>query len=231
VKFGPHQVKLREESVNRLKSDPVRHDEQIESSRPAIPISQKANEAPSVRPDGASLRERARPGSRGLTDASQPSRPNSVESEPHDPDPPPDLCGRTRASGPVDRVGYVRTVNQPGDIVRAFFECMEARDWAGAGRHLSPTVHIEYTETGERFDGDNFLAMNRAYPDGWTIAVEETIADGDRVAAQVRVTHGDDTFWCAGFYRVADGVIVSGVEHWVNERSQPAPAWRQQFVT
>lgn len=129
------------------------------------------------------------------------------------------------------RGGSVGTVSQPGDIVRAFFECMQARDWDGAGRLLSPAVHIEFTETGERFDGANFLAMNRAYPDGWTIEVEESISDGDSAAAQVRVTHGDDTFWCAGFYRVSNGVIVSGVEHWVTERSQPAPAWRQQFAT
>ena len=108
---------------------------------------------------------------------------------------------------------------------------MEARDWDGAGQLLSPKLHVEFTETGERFDGGNFLAMNRAYPEGWRIEVVETVTDGDRVAAQVRVDHGEVTFWCAGFYRVAGGMIESGVEHWVTERSQPPPAWRQPFVS
>jgi predicted SnoaL-like aldol condensation-catalyzing enzyme len=118
-----------------------------------------------------------------------------------------------------------------GDVVRTFFERMEARDWDAAAELLSPRVRVEFTETGEQFDGANFLAMNRAYPEGWTIEVVETVADGDRVAAQVRVEHGEDVFWCAGFYRVANGVIESGVEHWVTERSRQPPVWRQPFAS
>ena len=121
-------------------------------------------------------------------------------------------------------------VSSPADVVRRFFERMEARDWDSAGELLSPELHIEFTETGEVFTGGDFLAMNRAYPEGWAIEVVELIADGSRVAAQVRVQQGTTTFWCAGFYEVARGVIESGVEHWVTERSAPAPAWRQQYA-
>jgi len=119
--------------------------------------------------------------------------------------------------------------NAAGTVVHRFFERMEARDWDGAGELLSPELHIEFTETGERFDGPNFLAMNAAYPEGWSIDVVEVISDGDRVAAQVRVDHIEDVFWCAGFYTVRDGVVVDGTEHWVTERSQSAPEWRQPF--
>jgi hypothetical protein len=119
----------------------------------------------------------------------------------------------------------------PDEVVRSFFERMESRDWERAGELLSPQVHIEFTETGEHFDGPNFLAMNRAYPDGWTVTVVETVAAADRVAAQVRVDHGADTFWCAGFYTVSDSVIVDGVEHWVHAGSQPPPEWRLPFAT
>jgi len=108
---------------------------------------------------------------------------------------------------------------------------MEARDWPGAGRLLSPSLSVEFTETGERFDGANFLAMNEAYPEGWSIEVLDTLADGDRVAAQVRVTHHDEVFWCAGFYTVTNGTIASGREHWVTEFSQPAPEWRRPFTS
>lgn len=119
----------------------------------------------------------------------------------------------------------------PGEVVRELFERMEARDWESAAQLLSPTVQIEFTETGERFDGENFLTMNRAYPEGWSIDVIETVVEVERVATQVRVVHGDEIFWCAGFYSVTDGVVASGVEHWVTERSEPPPEWRAQFAS
>lgn len=122
-------------------------------------------------------------------------------------------------------------VAQHDGVVRAFFELMQARDWAGAAELLSPTLHIEFTETGEQFDGPEFLAMNRAYPEGWSIEVVETISIADRVAAQVRVEHSGSVFWCAGFYTVRDGVIIDGTEHWVAERSQRPPAWRRPFAS
>ena len=117
----------------------------------------------------------------------------------------------------------------PAAVVRTFFERMQARDWDGAGAMLAPTIRIEFTETGEHFEGPAFLAMNRAYPEGWAIDVVETFAAGDRVAAHVRVDHGDTTFWCAGFYTVRDGRIAEGTEHWVTAGSASPPAWRAAF--
>ncbi len=107
---------------------------------------------------------------------------------------------------------------------------MQARDWDAAGRLLSPSVSVEYTETRERFVGDDFLAMNRAYPDGWVITVLECMSQGDRVAAQMRVDHGSDVFWCAGFYTVIDGVITDGTEHWIREGAESPPEWRREFA-
>ena len=117
------------------------------------------------------------------------------------------------------------------DVVSAFFERMQARDWRGAGLLLAPDVHIEYTGTGEHFDGPAFLAMNKAYPEGWDLEVVEAISAADRVAAQVAVRHGELTYWCAGFYSVANGTIVRGVEHWVTERSEVPPQWRSHFAS
>ena len=107
---------------------------------------------------------------------------------------------------------------------------MEARDWRGAGELLSPSVRIEYTATGEVFEGSDFLAMNEAYPEGWSIEVIETISAGPRAAAQVRVDHGGNVFWCAGFYTISNGVIVKGTEHWVTEKSESPPEWRLPFT-
>ncbi len=123
---------------------------------------------------------------------------------------------------------------EPGSVVRSFFERMQARDWDGAATLIAPDATVRFTETGERFIGGRFVAMNRAYPEGWSIEVVDVLSVGDRVAAQVRVDHraGDDVdvFWCAGFYTVRDGRIADGVEHWVTEGGAAPPEWRRPFV-
>ena len=118
----------------------------------------------------------------------------------------------------------------PASVVRSLFEAMEARDWALARTFVSDDTVVEWTETGERFVGQRFIDVNEAYPEGWTIEVVEVLGAGDRVAAQVRVTLGDDTFWCAGFYTVVDGRIAGGTEHWVTAGSEAPPEWRQGFA-
>jgi SnoaL-like domain len=119
----------------------------------------------------------------------------------------------------------------PELVLRSFFERMQERDWTGAGQLLASDVHIEYTATGEQFDGGNFIAMNEAYPDGWTLEVVEVLSSDDRVAAQVAVRTEDATYWCAGFYSIADGQIRAGVEHWVTERSETPPTWRSEYTS
>ena len=79
----------------------------------------------------------------------------------------------------------VTASSSPGSIVRAFQERMEARDWNAAGDLLAPDLELRFSATGEVFRGSNFLAMNIAYPEGWTIYVDEVIEAGNRVACQL----------------------------------------------
>ena len=117
------------------------------------------------------------------------------------------------------------------EVVRSFFERIQDRDWDAAAQLMAESARIRFTETGEEFTGANFVAMNKAYPEGWTIEVVEVLATDDRVAAQVRVTMPDEAFWCAGFYTVTGGQITDGTEHWVTANSQPPPPWRHLFTT
>ena len=120
-------------------------------------------------------------------------------------------------------------MTSPSTVVRGFFERMEERDWEGASALVDPLARFEYSATGETFTGAGFLAMNEAYPEGWSITVADVLAEGGSVAAQVRVDHGEAVFWCAGFYSVVDGRIRRGTEHWVTAGADPAPGWRAQF--
>jgi ketosteroid isomerase-like protein len=132
--------------------------------------------------------------------------------------------------GPTPRLTPTLDGMTPADVVRALYDRMQARDWASAAACMAPSARIQYTATGEQFTGAGFMAMNEAYPEGWTIEVIDIVATGDRVAAQVRVPNGGQIDWVSGFYTVTDGVIVEGTEHWVTDGLEPAPDWRRPFT-
>jgi hypothetical protein len=117
----------------------------------------------------------------------------------------------------------------PNPVVR-LWQAMERRDWQQALDCVAPDAQIRWPATGERFTGPDFVAMNRAYPEGWSIEIVESLRSGDRVSAQVRVTHGGEVHWCAGFYTVEGSRIVDGVEYWVTEGADDPSAWRSRFA-
>ena len=116
------------------------------------------------------------------------------------------------------------------ETVRALWERMEARDWDGARATLADGYTAVWPDTGEEFpSADAFIAMNRAYPEGWHITVDEIVAEGPRVAARVRVAHHDHLFHCLSFAVVEDGRIARSIDYWVEERGEEAPDWRAPF--
>ncbi len=120
----------------------------------------------------------------------------------------------------------------PADVVRGLWERMEARDWDGARATLADGYTCDYPASHERFgSADAFIAMNRAYPEGWAITVDEAIADGSRVVARVRVAHGDVLFHCLSFADVDGDRIARSTDFWLDDGGDPAPDWRAPFRT
>jgi ketosteroid isomerase-like protein len=115
--------------------------------------------------------------------------------------------------------------------VRLLFECMEARDWETASAQLHEDVVVDWPHSGERIRGrENFMAVQRNYPEGWHIHLLRVIHAGEAVASEVRVDHGETSFYCAGLYELRDGRIASGTEYWVTAGSEEPPAWRAQWT-
>ena len=120
---------------------------------------------------------------------------------------------------------------EPTEVVRRFWDSIEARDWDAAGALLDEQVTFEWPHSGERFVGrDVVIGMNRAYPEGWRIEVQRIIADGPSVVSLVRVPLGADVSLAASFFEVRDGSIHRAVELWVDERSREPPEWRRPFA-
>ncbi len=115
--------------------------------------------------------------------------------------------------------------------VERLWSAIQACDWTEAGEQLAENVVVDWPATGERLCGrDRYVEMQRVYPEGWSIEVRTVVSEGSQVAAEVRVPHGDEVFFCAAFYELEDGVIARGIEHWSDGYPSSPPAWRAHLV-
>jgi ketosteroid isomerase-like protein len=121
---------------------------------------------------------------------------------------------------------------QPSDVVTAVWDRIQARDWAGLGRLVADDAVVEWPVSSERIVGrDNYVAVNREYPEGWSIRVLRIVADGDQVASEVEVPHAEfGVFRVASFWTVADGLIVHATEYWTSLGADASPQWRAPYV-
>ena len=117
-------------------------------------------------------------------------------------------------------------------IVSELWQRIEAREWEAAGALLAPDFTAIWPHTGEQFLGrDNFIAMNREYPEGWSIRVLRIVCDGAFVVSEIEVVHGDETHNAASFFTIRDGLIAAVTEYWVEANSAIAPDWRRKFAS
>ncbi|TNC34368.1 nuclear transport factor 2 family protein [Mumia zhuanghuii] len=119
------------------------------------------------------------------------------------------------------------------ETVRALETRMEARDWEGVAALVHPAAVIEWPRTGETFTGAAYVAMNRAYPEGWSITVRDLVGSGERAASDLEVTQEgvDGVYVAAGFWTVRDGQVVAGREYWSGPGLDDAPAWRAPYTS
>ncbi|MER7758657.1 nuclear transport factor 2 family protein [Streptomyces sp. NPDC097619] len=118
-------------------------------------------------------------------------------------------------------------------VVESLWERIQARDWAGVAELLAEDAVVDWPVTGERITGrENYVAVNREYPEGWSIRVLRIVAEGDRVASEVEVPHeGIGVFRAASFWTVREGRIVRGTEYWTGVGSESRPAWRNSYTS
>ncbi len=121
---------------------------------------------------------------------------------------------------------------KPSEVVRALWDRIQARDWTGVADLVAENAVIEWPVSSERIRGRaNYVAVNREYPEGWSIHVLRIVAEGDQVVSEVEVPHADlGTFRVASFWTVTDGRIVRGTEYWTDLGADSGPDWRAPFV-
>lgn len=119
----------------------------------------------------------------------------------------------------------------PVEVVGEMLERIQQRDWEGMRCTLDPQVVVEWVATGETFSGaDDFVAVQREYPEGWDITVLTLVSQGPVVVSEIEVPHeGVGLFRAVSFWRVEDGLITSGREYWSSPASEEPPAWRRRY--
>jgi SnoaL-like domain len=113
------------------------------------------------------------------------------------------------------------------NAVERLWRAIAARDWDGASAQFLPNAEVLWPHTGERMSAPEYVAVNRAYPGTWAIELERIVGDGELVAVELRVSDGDETHLCAGFYDLHQARIAGAVEIWVEPGSQTPPADRR----
>jgi ketosteroid isomerase-like protein len=121
---------------------------------------------------------------------------------------------------------------ESSSVVKALWDRIQARDWDGVAALLADDAVVEWPVSGERIVGrENFVAVNREYPEGWSIHVMRIVADGAEVVSEVEVPHESmGVFRAASFWTVRDGQIIRGTEYWTDLGGDQRPEWRSAFV-
>ncbi|HUC24188.1 MAG TPA: nuclear transport factor 2 family protein [Streptosporangiaceae bacterium] len=108
-------------------------------------------------------------------------------------------------------------------VLEDLWEMTDAQQWDKISDLLDPAVRISYVHTGEVFDAESYVRLNRDYPGRWHAAVHDMVADGDRAVSRTRIYDGEQTFWVASFATTRDGRITELVEVWTEAGQRPPP--------
>lgn len=117
----------------------------------------------------------------------------------------------------------------PADLVRAFAESMERRDWTTFAALLHPDVVYEIPQTRERIRGrDRYVQFNAEFPGDWHVEPRVVLADEHNGSLLFQWTSGGDAMLAIAFFEIAEGLIARITDFWP-EPYEPPPG-REHLV-
>jgi len=127
------------------------------------------------------------------------------------------------------RSGTVKDVTRNKDLVAAFADRLERRDWPAFGELLDPDVVYEIPQTRERIEGrDRYVTFNAEYPGDWHIEPQVVLGDEHHGSLLFRWTLGGDTSLAIAFFEFHEGKITKITDFWP-ESYEPPPG-REHLV-
>jgi hypothetical protein len=111
-------------------------------------------------------------------------------------------------------------------VLRAYWSAIDAADWEAMAAVLADAFTGDYPATGEHFDKDGFIRLNREYPGRWQAELLDLVSGGDRAVTRARVFNEGESHVVASFATVSADQITELVEVWAEEGVEP-PADRR----
>lgn len=106
-------------------------------------------------------------------------------------------------------------------VLEDLWAMIDAQQWDKIPDLLDPAVQVRYVHTGEVFDVESYVRLNRDYPGRWHAAVTDLVGDGDRAVSCTRIYDAEMTYWVASFATIRNGRITEMVEVWTDAGQQP----------
>jgi ketosteroid isomerase-like protein len=115
-------------------------------------------------------------------------------------------------------------------ILRNLWDHFEGRKWDRAAELLHPDFVADWPHTRERICGrENFIHINRHYPEPWKIEVVRIFGAGNLVVSELAVRHPAGTSFCCSVAEIQEGQIFRATEYWADDDHE-VPDWRSQWV-
>ncbi|HEX7135060.1 MAG TPA: nuclear transport factor 2 family protein [Iamia sp.] len=118
-----------------------------------------------------------------------------------------------------------------GDVVRAFWEGVDGRDWDAVGATLAADVVYEVPQTRERVRGrEAVVRFNAEYPGDWNLSISTLVADERQAATAIRfVSPGEPDQTGIAFFTLDDDGRIAHMADWWPEPYDPPPG-REHLV-
>ena len=115
------------------------------------------------------------------------------------------------------------------DLVAAFADTLERREWAAFAELLDPNVVYEIPQTRERIRGrDRYVAFNAQDPGDWHIEPLVVVGDDHNGSLLFRWTLAGESSLAIAFFEVGGDTITKVTDFWP-EPYEP-PAGREHLV-
>ena len=115
-------------------------------------------------------------------------------------------------------------------VVAAYYERLERRDWDGFAELLADDVVYEMPQSRERIRGRAaYLRFNQEYPGDWHLAVRRLVCEDRFAAAWIDARVGEERQEACVWLEVGDDHLITRVVDYWPEPSEPL-AGREHLV-